>query len=250
MTEPVDPPLPTGGDADLALSADLDGQLDALAADEGLDAAELRARLSGSPELRSRRAQLAAARDAVARPDPRDTLDPLTRRRLVRTALARAALARAGATRRPGARAALAAAAALVAVIAIGTVAVILPERRTPDPAADRTRVVAAGVPHLGTVADLDRFTAALGAVSNDGRGGGAERAEATAAEAAPPGRSACLRTLGGTSLATGIDPTGTILYVATAADGRTLIYALRLATCEIVEARSFTGRPGGVGER
>ncbi len=246
MTTPVDPPLPTGGDADLALSADLDGQLDALAADEGLDPAELRAHLNGSPELRRRRDELAAARRAVARPDPRDTLDPMTRRRLVH-----AALTRTGASRRPRPRAVVAAAAALVAVIAIGTVALMLSGRTSPDRVADRAadpaRVVAAEVPHLGAVADLDHFIAALPSARAGARPGGPEAAAAAAAPA-PPGRSACLRPLGGTPLATGSDPAGTTLYVAATDSGRTLIYVVRLATCEIIEARSLTGRPGGGG--
>lgn len=71
-------------DLDTAISADLDGELDAMCAELGLDAAAVRSRLA-EPDARARRAQLDAARDALAAPVP--PLDDLARRRLVQGAM-------------------------------------------------------------------------------------------------------------------------------------------------------------------
>lgn len=78
MPEPHDP------DLDAAISADLDGELDAWCADAGLDPPTVRARLAGAEAL-ARRAELVATRDALAAPVP--TLDEVTRRRLVQGAM-------------------------------------------------------------------------------------------------------------------------------------------------------------------
>lgn len=70
-------------DLDVALSADLDGELDAYASDLGVAPADLRAAVD-DPAVASRRAELAAVRGAVgAEPDPSDVLDDVTRRRLL-----------------------------------------------------------------------------------------------------------------------------------------------------------------------
>lgn len=79
--------MPDASDLDLdtAISADLDGDLDAMCADLGLDPTAVRARLA-APEAAARRARLTAARDALAAPV--HPLDDLARRRLVQGALA------------------------------------------------------------------------------------------------------------------------------------------------------------------
>ena len=86
MTQPPPlPPPPFGDDTDEALSALLDGELGAFAADHGLTEAEARERLehwSGYPE---RLAALERGRAEVAAPVP--PIDDLTRRRLIRNAL-------------------------------------------------------------------------------------------------------------------------------------------------------------------
>lgn len=86
MTQPPPrPPTPFGDDTDEALSALLDGELGAFAADHGLTEAEARDRLEQWSEYPPRRAALEHGRAAVAEPVP--GLDDLTRRRLVRNAL-------------------------------------------------------------------------------------------------------------------------------------------------------------------
>ena len=62
----ADPTLHPDFDLDTALSADLDGALDAYAAELGLAPADVRAALSG-PEPTLRRAELAAVRTALHR---------------------------------------------------------------------------------------------------------------------------------------------------------------------------------------
>jgi len=70
-------------DLDVALSADLDGELDAYAAQLGADPSELRAALD-TPAAVTRRAELDAVRRAVGDPPSGpDELDDVTRRRLL-----------------------------------------------------------------------------------------------------------------------------------------------------------------------
>jgi hypothetical protein len=80
---PSDPPF--GLDADEALSAYLDGELDAFARDHGLTEAAARAELEAWPELTSRLAAFERARAAAQAPVP--PLDDVTRRRLVNHAV-------------------------------------------------------------------------------------------------------------------------------------------------------------------
>ncbi len=80
MSEPQD------FDIDIAVSADLDGELAGYAAELGTDEATLRARIAEAPGASERRAQLVAARDAVAAPGA--PLDEVTRARLVAGAIA------------------------------------------------------------------------------------------------------------------------------------------------------------------
>ncbi len=68
------PPL-TADQVDELLSAELDGEFDAAARDLGFDPADARARLTTDvPGIDDRRAALAAARDALAKPPPVDDL--------------------------------------------------------------------------------------------------------------------------------------------------------------------------------
>jgi hypothetical protein len=70
-------------DLDTALSADLDGELDAYAAELGVTPDDVRAAVS-TPAGTARRAELAAVRTALGRaPDPGGELDDVTRRRLL-----------------------------------------------------------------------------------------------------------------------------------------------------------------------
>ena len=82
-------PDPDDFDLDTAISADLDGELDALCADLAVDPEIVRAQLA-APAATARRAELAAARDALATPVP--ALNELTRRRLVEGARSEADL--------------------------------------------------------------------------------------------------------------------------------------------------------------
>jgi hypothetical protein len=117
-TDPTRSDPPFGADTDEAVSARLDGELAAFAADHGTTEADARARLEAWSGFDDRRAELAAARATVATPVP--PLDEITRRRLVRNASDARSVAAAG---RRGARAwkiVGAAAAALVVVVGIG----------------------------------------------------------------------------------------------------------------------------------
>lgn len=82
---PSPSPLPFGDRSDEALSALLDGELGAFAADHGLTEADARDRLEQWSEYPARLAALEQGRAAVGEPVP--PLDDLTQRRLVRNAL-------------------------------------------------------------------------------------------------------------------------------------------------------------------
>lgn len=83
---PTDPTSgPFGADTDEAVSALLDGELDAFARDHGTTGPDARGRLDAWAGLDARRRELEAARAAIAAPVPE--LDEVTRRRLVRTAV-------------------------------------------------------------------------------------------------------------------------------------------------------------------
>jgi hypothetical protein len=77
-------PEPTDFDLDAAISADLDGELAAMCTEAGLEPDAVRARLT-TPEATARRAELVAARTALA--TPVEPLDDLARHRLVTRAL-------------------------------------------------------------------------------------------------------------------------------------------------------------------
>ena len=78
----ADPSTHPDFDLDTALSAELDGELDAYAAELGLPADDVRAALATPPAV-ARRAQLAAAQDALRTEPVPDALDDVTRRRLL-----------------------------------------------------------------------------------------------------------------------------------------------------------------------
>lgn len=81
---PATPDAPFGAETDEALSALLDGELGAFAADHGVTEQVARDRLESWPGVAERRAALEQARAVVGSSTP--PLDDLTRRRLVRTA--------------------------------------------------------------------------------------------------------------------------------------------------------------------
>jgi hypothetical protein len=115
MTPTASLPPPFGDNTDDALSALLDGELAAFAADHGTTEADARAALDAWPATEARLADLRAARDAAGAPVP--PLDDVTRRRLVAGALPSRAERD---TRAPGPRGSwlgLAAAAVLVLLI-------------------------------------------------------------------------------------------------------------------------------------
>lgn len=131
MNEPILPPLPPET-VDELLSAALDGELDAAAADLGVDLETARAAVSAHGE---RQEQLARARDAVADVQP---LDEVTRRRLVSGAMAAAAPAVGAPRRRPAFAVGGVAAAALVALLlGIGGLVVGIASWTSSDPSDD-----------------------------------------------------------------------------------------------------------------
>jgi hypothetical protein len=128
MTTPTSlPPPPFGDDTDAAISARLDGELAAFAAEHDTTEAAVEIALDGWPGTAGRVDALERARAAVAAPVP--PLDEVTRRRLVQGALGSRddALPTAPTSRAPrGAWLGLAAAAVLVilVVVAIGAMVV------------------------------------------------------------------------------------------------------------------------------
>ncbi len=156
--------------ADEAVSAELDGELDGLAVDLGVETAELRRRLHAWDSYAERKAALVRARDAlVASPAPE--LGRLDRRRLVARALAGTeAQPRRS---RPLGRRILAPAAAAVVLVALARAAVILASERTGDDSASDTALTEldsgsgaaeaeAALPALGEVSDPGVLRAAL----------------------------------------------------------------------------------------
>jgi hypothetical protein len=111
-----DPPF--GADTDEAVSALLDGELGAFAADHATTEAHARTRLEAWPGFEARRTALEAASAAVATTAP--ALDELTRRRLVANATASGPAAAPSPRRSRVWTAVGAAAVALVVVVGIG----------------------------------------------------------------------------------------------------------------------------------
>jgi hypothetical protein len=81
---PTNPDPPFGSETDEAISAALDGELGAFAAEHGITEEAVRDRLESWPGFAARRAALDHVRGAVHAPTP--PLDDVSRRRLVRTA--------------------------------------------------------------------------------------------------------------------------------------------------------------------
>jgi hypothetical protein len=150
---------------DEVLTAELDGELDAVARDFGLDAEELSARLRATPGVAERRAALTAARERLAQVPE---LDELAAARLRNAALLEAAHERAyrtNGTRRRGGWL-LAAGGIAAAVVAIAGLAVAIGGHTTSDskassspaPRAGRANSPATTAPK-STVASLGAFT-------------------------------------------------------------------------------------------
>ena len=166
----IPPPEPLDADTDEAVSALLDGELDAFAADHGTTEAEVRARLEAWAGFDTRRVELAQARATVATPTA--ALDDLTRRRLVRTA----SNARPAAVE-PARRARLwsaigVAAAAIVLVVGIGLAidAAGNDGSRSSDSASSAGSVAPGLHGDIGNVGDLERAERAACAARRDAR--------------------------------------------------------------------------------
>jgi hypothetical protein len=166
MTTPAAHPPPFGDATDEAISALLDGELGAFAADHGTTEAEARAALDAWPGTPARLDALSRSREAVGTPVP--ALDEITRRRLVGAALPAAAAAPSP-TRGPSRGTwfgVAAAAVTLLVVIAVGSM--VLSDNG--DDAADRSQTAAGAPPaargelgDLGDVTDPATLRALLG---------------------------------------------------------------------------------------
>jgi len=154
---PSVPDPPFGADTDEALSALLDGELDAFAADHEIAEAEARERLESWSDFEPRRAALERARGAVQAPTP--PLDDLTRRRLVRTASSElpGSAATAPSDRRAWARIAAVAAAGLVVFAGIGLAVSVMNDDDASMSSGDSAATSAA--PLRGDVGDLGDVT-------------------------------------------------------------------------------------------
>ncbi len=172
---------------DAAISADLDGDLDAWCADTGVEAATVRAQLA-THEALARRADLEAAREALAAPVP--ALDDPTRRRLVQGALSDPALdvmipqhpRRSGTSDHPRRVWAVLGGVAAAVLLVVGVVALVNRGGGNGDGGA-KSATASAPTGDLGDVGNLDqkRVDALV-------RGGGAPTASdsATSGPAAP----------------------------------------------------------------
>jgi hypothetical protein len=191
MTPPAAYPPPFGDDTDDALSALLDHELAAFAADHGTTEAAVRAALDAWPETGARLAALERVRGAVAAPVP--PLDDVARRRLVTGALSAPPEKTTGDAPRPrGTWLGLAAAAvvALLIVAAIGTM--VLSDDDGDDQAgsggatrtSDAPTAVRGALGDLGDVSDPATLRALL---EGDGDDLARERATADVAPEAPP---------------------------------------------------------------
>jgi hypothetical protein len=199
MTTPAAHPPPFGDATDEALSALLDGELGAFAADHGTTEAEARAALDAWPGTAARLGALSRARDAAATPVP--PLDEVTRRRLVGAALPAAPAPAHGTGRPRGTWLGVAAAAVvLLLVVALGWTAL----SDGGDDASERSQTAAGAPPvprgelgDLGDVTDPATLRALLGdddrsrppsAAGSGGESGGESTVED---RAAPPSASA-----------------------------------------------------------
>jgi hypothetical protein len=143
--------MPEPTDLDLLVSAQLDGELDALVAELGLDADAVRRTLAGT-EAAARRADLLAARNALGTATP--TLDHVTRRRILRAA------ADSGAVAAPRSRWPRIAAAAAAAILLLGGIGFLVTRGGSDDSAksADRsTPSVSVPEGDLGDLGALDQ---------------------------------------------------------------------------------------------
>jgi hypothetical protein len=153
---------------DEVLTAELDGELDAVARDFGVDAEELSARLRATPGVAVRRAALTAARELLAQVPE---LDELAATRLRNAALLEAAHARADrndGTRRRGGWL-LAAGGIAAAVVAIAGLAFAIGGHTTSDSKASSSPAPLAGRPNSPATTSAPKSTvASLGAFTDE----------------------------------------------------------------------------------
>lgn len=254
MNQPPHVPTPSDGfDVDEALTALIDGELDAFARDHGTSEAAVREQLANDPRLEERRRALLAARAAIAEPAP--PLDDLTRHRLVRDAVRAAPAPESGAPRRRWSPWIAAAAAALVVVIGVGlAIAAFGNDSSTSSSSRGSSRVAD---PLRGNVGDLGDITspAALRALlngraaaakkrapstvplQNGSASSGSEPAPAAGATASP---AACARelsgrapTFSGTATFRGVPA----LVLGVAKGGRTIVFVIGRSDCTNVLA-------------
>ncbi|MGZ4688083.1 MAG: hypothetical protein ACXVKA_04320 [Acidimicrobiia bacterium] len=191
MNEPPMLPTPPFGDAtDEALSAVLDGELGAFAAERGRSEASVRAQLEEWPSFEARLAELERARGLVGDAPP--PLDDVTRRRLVRNALDAAADSSPRVAPRSRSRSWLTvvavAAAGLLVVAGIGAGIAAIGNRDSSSEKSASSAATGATAPLRGDVGDLGDVTspAALRALL-DRRAAAAERGASTTAPAGSP---------------------------------------------------------------
>ena len=209
-TEPT--PGPFGPDTDEAVSALLDGELDAFAREHGTTEADALEQLTTWPAFDARRHELEAARAAVTTPLP--PLDDVTRKRLVRNAVEAGPSAPADAPARRAApwRVIGAVAASVIILVGIGLAVATSGDDGTTS--QDSASSGSASSALRGEVGDLGDVTSpdALRALLDGGR----DRAETSSgaggtpapsvAESAPPAADSLAREFDA-SLAPAIEP-------------------------------------------
>jgi RNA polymerase sigma-70 factor (ECF subfamily) len=230
-------PAPEEAEADEALSALLDGELDAFAHERGTTTADVRRQLDAVPDLAARQARMEAARALVREAVP--PLDDLTRHRLVRTAV-RAGPRPVTSPSRRRVKVFAIAAAVLLALVSVGAVLAVAQhsdDGSSGNRGASRAPVLRGDVGDLGDVTSPATLRSLLDRRARHRGGRDAGSASATTT----PGVKDCVDQLSGHRPATF---SGTATYrgepaavVGVARGGRTIVFVVAQSSCTDVLA-------------
>ncbi|MEP6625503.1 MAG: hypothetical protein ABJC79_13745 [Acidimicrobiia bacterium] len=246
---------PEAFDIEIALSADLDGELADYAAELGTDEPTVRARIERSPGASERRAQLVTARQAVAAPE--EPLDEVTRARLVAGALASFTPPLAARDSRPPGSLLRAAAAAAIALVVLGGAITLITQVGGNDGSAAKSaatggRVRSGNIGDIGAINQqkLDRLIGGppAGAASSttEADSSSAQRSEAApsvngfdanaTARARPEQVTACAQAIGAQGTVrfngSGAYNGEPAVIVGIAAGDRTVVFVVAAADC------------------
>ncbi len=251
MNDPKNPTTksgPFGEDTDEAISAWLDGELDAFAADHGCTADEARARLEASPEAVARRQRFSEVQQVVGEPVELAEIDS---RRLVRTALADTPTAQ----RRPWRGLAITAVAAAAAlVVGVGMISSLGTDNsQTATTAGAKLSPAQGDLGYIGDVTDPENLRSLLdggykqqellpapsgnAGSAEDGRSIGSDQATSGGVVAAAPWNCADQFAAGGKEVfrATGSYEGQAAVLIGIERSGRTIVLVVAATDCQTV---------------